>query len=56
MRSRKQESEVLTIIELLKMSKADRRRRGKAASKRPKAKAKKPDADYVTLSCATSIS
>ena len=45
MRKPKQESEVLTIMELMKMSKAERTRRGKARSKRPQAVAKQPDPD-----------
>ena len=51
MRNRKQESEVLTIIELLKMSKAERRRRGKSAGKRkpPAVKQPDPDAPHPTL-------
>jgi hypothetical protein len=51
MRKPKQESEVLTIMELLKMSKAERARRGKAISKRPRAtaKPKEPDAPHPML-------
>ena len=45
MRKHKQESEVLTIMELMKMSKAERTRRGKARSKRPRAPAKLSEAD-----------
>jgi len=51
MRKPKQESEVLTIMELLKMSKAERSRRGKKISRRPLApvKSKEPDAPHPML-------
>jgi len=45
MRNRKQKSEVLTIVQLLKMSKAERLRRGKSAGKRKPPAAKQPDPD-----------
>jgi hypothetical protein len=45
MRNRKQKSEVLTIVQLLKMSKAERLRRGKSAGKRNPPAAKEPDPD-----------
>jgi hypothetical protein len=51
MRKPKQEFEVLTIMELLKMSKAERSRRGKNISRRPRAavKPKEPDAPHLML-------
>jgi hypothetical protein len=44
-RKPKQDSEVLTIMELMKMSKAERTRRGKAERKRKGPVAKQPDPD-----------